>query len=403
MTTKQSTEMVLANQDADRFWRKVRKTRTCWLWTGAGSGNGSGYFKPNGKTVKASHISWQIANGESPAKGMFVAPTCGNKKCVRPDHLQLQRGKLSADRRSTKLAPEQVEEIRRRSKTEGVSQRQLAAAYGVSQQAIQKILSGNAWKATATEKQSLGKQAPGKSSKPDKPYTEFPLTAHPSGRWCKKILGKLHYFGPWHDWQGALEKLQRQRDDLYAGRKPRDKTDGVSVRELCNRFLTAKQARRDNGEISPLTFGDYHRTCGRIVRVFGKSRVVDDLDGDDFDELRVFLTQTGRSWYKESTTYLSEQFRRFVKGIDTQEKARMGEDHSPLYRRGVGFYTLRHVFETIAGESRDQVAVDFIMGHERGDMASVYRERISDERLIAVTDCVHTWLFDSDGNCGKAM
>jgi hypothetical protein len=33
------------------------------------------------------------------------------------------------------------------------------------------------------------------------------------------------------------------------------------------------------------------------------------------------------------------------------------------------------------------------MGHARDDMASVYRERISDERLKAVTDYVRKWLF----------
>jgi hypothetical protein len=33
------------------------------------------------------------------------------------------------------------------------------------------------------------------------------------------------------------------------------------------------------------------------------------------------------------------------------------------------------------------------MGHARVDMASVYRERISNERLKAVTDHVRAWLF----------
>jgi len=57
-----------------------------------------------------------------------------------------------------------------------------------------------------------------------------------------------------------------------------------------------------------------------------------------------------------------------------------------------GFFALRHTFETIAGESRDQVAVDAIIGHDDGSMASVYRERISDERLLAVAEFVRIWL-----------
>jgi integrase len=57
------------------------------------------------------------------------------------------------------------------------------------------------------------------------------------------------------------------------------------------------------------------------------------------------------------------------------------------------FYALRHTFETVGGESKDQVAVDAIMGHARDDMASLYRERISDERLKAVTDHIRAWLF----------
>jgi len=64
-----------------------------------------------------------------------------------------------------------------------------------------------------------------------------------------------------------------------------------------------------------------------------------------------------------------------------------------LRRKGRSFYGLRRTFETIGGESRDQVAVDYVMGHLRGDMASVYRERIGDDRLRAVVEHVRKWLF----------
>jgi integrase len=57
------------------------------------------------------------------------------------------------------------------------------------------------------------------------------------------------------------------------------------------------------------------------------------------------------------------------------------------------FYALRHTFETIGGEALDQVAVDHIMVHARDDMASIYRERISDEQLKAVSDHVRRWVF----------
>ena len=62
-------------------------------------------------------------------------------------------------------------------------------------------------------------------------------------------------------------------------------------------------------------------------------------------------------------------------------------------RKGLGFYTLRHVLETVGGEAKDQVALDAIMGHVDDSMAGHYRERIGDDRLQAVSDHVRTWLF----------
>lgn len=58
------------------------------------------------------------------------------------------------------------------------------------------------------------------------------------------------------------------------------------------------------------------------------------------------------------------------------------------------FYDLRRTFETVGGETADQVAVSAIMGHipPESDMAARYRQGVSDERLEAVTTHVRKWL-----------
>jgi integrase len=83
----------------------------------------------------------------------------------------------------------------------------------------------------------------------------------------------------------------------------------------------------------------------------------------------VFLTKYGRLWAKQTSGNLI-----------AKEMCKLLDDIE-LYRPGLGFYALRHTFETVAGECRDQVAVNFIMGHADHNMAGIYREQISDERL----------------------
>src|SRR5262245_11842658 len=123
---------------------------------------------------------------------------------------------------------------------------------------------------------------PAPSAKPSKPYPDFPLTAHPAGYWCKKIRGKLSYFGPWNDPDGALQKYLAQRDDLHAGRTPREASGELTVKDLCNRLLNAKQALLDVGELAPRTWADYKEVCDTLVSHFGKTRLVADLGPDDF-------------------------------------------------------------------------------------------------------------------------
>jgi integrase len=128
--------------------------------------------------------------------------------------------------------------------------------------------------------------APVADGKPAKPYPDFPLFPHATKRWAKKIRGKLHYFGPWSDPDGALAKYLEQKDALHAGRKPREDSERVTIKELVNQFLNAKAASRDAGELTRRSWQDYKDACDLIVSHFGKGRRVDDVDPQDFAELR---------------------------------------------------------------------------------------------------------------------
>jgi integrase len=127
------------------------------------------------------------------------------------------------------------------------------------------------------------------AQKPGKPYPGFPLTAHPNGQWCKKIKGKLHYFGPLADWQAALDLFQEQKDDLYAGRTPRRRGDGPTLAELMNRFLYSKKLLVESGEIAVRSYADYERTCDKIQECIPTSRLLSDLATGDFEKLRADL------------------------------------------------------------------------------------------------------------------
>jgi hypothetical protein len=73
--------------DSERFWEKVDKSGSCWLWTGAKL-TGYGSFRLNGGAWLAHRVSYTWRHGDIP-EGAEVDHMCHNKACVNPDHLRL--------------------------------------------------------------------------------------------------------------------------------------------------------------------------------------------------------------------------------------------------------------------------------------------------------------------------
>lgn len=123
-------------------------------------------------------------------------------------------------------------------------------------------------------------------------------------------------------------------------------------------------------------------TVAALKEVLARRRKPKDQEHAD----KVFVTKYGFSWLSKGKTKrdcpISKETRKLLKELK-------------IHRPGLGFYALRHTFETIGGESGDQAAVDRSMGHtpHSNDMSALYRERITNKRLHRVANYVRKWLF----------
>lgn len=370
-----------------------------------------------------------------------------------------------------------------------------------------------------------------KVAKPPKPHKDFPLTPHNRGQWCKKVRGKLYYFGPWDDPDAALNKWLEIKDHLIAGHDPREREGAWDIEALVDSFMDSKNEQLSQGELSQRTLDDYHEACKRFADFFGHQRLIESLDAPDFTRYRsgfpdtwgpvrinneitnlsvmlnfayqvgaidrpfrlglnfkrvsnrklrlhratkakkeftaheihqllgeadvqlramiflgincgfgnadcgrltessidlkgqwyeqlrhktaipraawlwpetvaairaaidarypnlpaelsdhVFVTKYRQAWYRETagTDAIAAAFTKLAK-------------KAGCHRHGVGFYALRHVFETVSGNAKDQIATNYVMGHSDASMAAVYREGIDPERIKAVCKHVRVW------------
>src|SRR5262249_41356124 len=71
-----------------------------------------------------------------------------------------------------------------------------------------------------------------------------------------------------------------------AGKTPRPDSGALTIKDVANAYLTAKQEAVAAGELSPRTWADYKQIMDSLIAGFGKHKLVATLDPQDFAALR---------------------------------------------------------------------------------------------------------------------
>ena len=141
------------------FWPRVHRhgSRGCWVWTGTRSSCGYGRIISKGKRIKVHRMMYEAFVGSIPLE-MFVCHSCDNRACCNPKHLFLgtqldnMRDCVKKDRHNrgsrncnAKLNEESIKHIRELAST-GMTGKQIAEIFGVSNARIYEILNDHAWR-----------------------------------------------------------------------------------------------------------------------------------------------------------------------------------------------------------------------------------------------------------------
>lgn len=144
------------------FWKYVKKTDGCWLWTGWLLNSGYGETTWHLRKITVHRLSYILANGPIP-KGKLVLHSCHVPTCVNPAHLRLgtdqdnMNDKVAAGRQTrgeamtwkAKLTEAQVRQLRAEYRKTGPRKsniEELVKKYGVAKVTAYAAATGRSWR-----------------------------------------------------------------------------------------------------------------------------------------------------------------------------------------------------------------------------------------------------------------
>ena len=171
---------------------------------------------------------------------------------------------------------------------------------------------------------------------------KFPLTLHKTGQYCKKIRGKLYYFGS--DKQQALKRYLEQASHLHSGCIPGGtKNSSMTLKTLCNLYLEYQNSGILAGQISASYYKDMVSSLRRLALSLGQSSPVNEIKTLDLQNYKRKLLRSYGSAHRVNLNISimkamfhwakRNEVEDHIPNIDSVSKVKVKQQERPTFSR----------------------------------------------------------------------
>ena len=106
---------------------------------------------------------------------------------------------------------------------------------------------------------------------------KFPLTFHPTGQYCKKIKGKMYYFGS--DKKEALQKYLDQATYLHGHQEDLSKPtkNHMTLKQLCDMYLKYQYSKLQANDLTASHHNEQINSLNKLMAFLGQTKNINNI------------------------------------------------------------------------------------------------------------------------------
>jgi len=131
-----------------------------------------------------------------------------------------------------------------------------------------------------------------KTSKRKTRSDKFPLTLHPTGQYCKKIKGKLYYFGS--NKKEALQKYLDKATSLHTHQEDSQKPTGnnMTLKQLCDMYLRYQYSKVQANDLTASHYNEQIGSLNKLMSFLGQNIEVNKISTLDLQNYKRMIQKS---------------------------------------------------------------------------------------------------------------